>query len=373
MRVLVATVTAGGGHLQAAAALEEAWRALRPGDALRRVDVLDFTPRVFRKAYAEGYVELIKRAPELYGAFFRASDDPVKVRKATGLKRALARFSAPGFARLVRSFKPHAVLAPHFLPLEALGGLRLDGGPRPLAACVVTDFEAHALWMEPRVDDYFVAAQETKDRLVARGASPGSVHVTGIPVSARFSTRLDRRAARRRHGLRDDLPVVLVLSGGFGMGPVEAALAQLDRVRTPVQLLVVCGRNEALRARLAVQDRTHPTRVLGFTKEMHELMNASDLIVSKPGGLTSSEALALGRPLLILDPIPGQEEANSDFLLGRGAAAKVNRPEDIPARVDRLLGSGEAARLARAAKALGRPHAAQDVCRIVARRLAARG
>jgi processive 1,2-diacylglycerol beta-glucosyltransferase len=163
--------------------------------------------------------------------------------------------------------------------------------------------------------------------------------------------------------------VLLVLGGGFGMGPVGAILAQLDLLTMPVQIVVVAGRNEALRRELAARDRRHPTHVLGFVGNMHELMASADLIISKPGGLTSSEALALGKPLLILNPIPGQEAANSDFLLEHGAAAKVNRVEDLPFRVGQLLGTRKLAALARAAKVLGRPDAAADVCREILRRV----
>jgi processive 1,2-diacylglycerol beta-glucosyltransferase len=242
--------------------------------------------------------------------------------------------------------------------------------PRPFVVSIVTDFEAHALWMENCVDLYCVAAEETKGRLVARGADPKSVLATGIPISGRFSAKIDARDVRSKMGLRDDQPILLVLSGGFGMGPVAEILGALDHVTQPFQTVVVTGRNEELRQQLAAQDRKHPTHILGFASNMHELMAISDLIISKPGGLTSSEALALGKPLFILNPIPGQEAANSDFLLERGAALKVNRVEDLPFRLDQLLGNKKLAQLSRAAKGLGRPAAATQICREVVARLA---
>src|SRR6185503_2952781 len=231
--------------------------------------------------------------------------------------------------------------------------------------CVVTDFEAHALWMEPSVDLYCVAAEETKARLVARKVDGEGVVVTGIPIGGRFSQPIDAAIVRRRRGLRDDLPTVLVLGGGFGMGPVAEILGSLDSIEREFQIVVVAGRNADLRRELAAQDRRHPTHVLGFVTNMHEMMAVADLIVSKPGGLTTAEALALGKPLFILNPIPGQEAANSDFLLERGAAAKVNRVEDLPFRVDRLLGSPKLKEMAASARALGRPDAAPAVCEAV--------
>lgn len=373
MRILIATVTAGAGHLQAASALEESWRALRSNDHLQKLDLLDFVPRLQREIYVKGYVKLVEHAPELWGLVFKKTDNPKLVRKITKLRRAFAERSNKKFVKHLKTFRPDAVLCTHYLPVEIMGHLKgtMDGW-RPLTVCVVTDFEAHALWMDQVVDLYCVAAEETKGSLVARGATPENVVVTGIPIGARFSSEPDAPAVRRRLGVRDDLPTLLVLSGGFGMGPVAKILGALDQVETPLQTLVVAGRNEDLRRELAAADRRHPTRVLGFVTNMHDLMAVSDLIITKPGGLTTSEALAMGKPMFILNPIPGQEAANSDFLLERGAAAKVNRVEDLPFRIGQLIGSNKLKEMAGTAKKMGHPSAAQDLCREVIRRLAVR-
>ena len=393
MRILIATVTAGGGHIAAAAALEEAWRALRPGDTVERIDLIRLFSPLHKKVYAEGYVKLVERAPELWGMLFGKTDNPKIARRLGRLRRVFPSNSRKRFARHLKQFRPDAVLCTHYAPLETLGLLKTSEGgvtrrpnliekmgtritrpsekwKPPLVASVVTDFEAHALWMDACVDLYCVAAEETKARLVARGAAAENVVPTGIPIAAKFSAKPDARAVRKTLGLRDDQPVLLVLSGGFGMGPVAEILAELDKVPQPFQTVVVTGRNDELRRELAAQNRQHPTHVLGFATNMHELMAVADLTLTKPGGLTSSEALALGKPLLILNPIPGQEAANSDFLLERGAAAKINRVEDLPFRVKQLLGSKKLAGMAKAARALGRPAAAADVCREVLRRLA---
>lgn len=371
MRILIATVTAGGGHLAAAAALDEAWHALRPDDVVERVDLVKFFSPLHRKIHAEGYVKLVERAPELWGMIFARTDDPKVARRLNQIQRLFPSVARLRFARYLKKFKPDAVLCTHYEPLAVSGSLKKENARlgQPLCVSVVTDFEAHALWMDAGVDLYCVAAEETKARLIARGAVAENVLVTGIPIAAKFSAKLDRRAIRKSLGLRDDLPVLLVLSGGFGMGPVGKILGELDKVSHAFQTLVVCGRNEELRRELAAQDHPHPTRVMGFASNMHELMTAAHLILTKPGGLTSSEALALGKPLFILDPIPGQEAANSDFLLERGAAAKVNRVEDLPYRVEQLLGSKKLSEMAGAAKAMGRPRAAEAVCKEVVRRL----
>ena len=371
MRILIATVTAGGGHLAAAAALDEAWRAAHPSDVVERVDLVKFFSPLHRKIHAEGYVKLVERAPEVWGMIFAKTDDPKVARRLNRIQRLFPSRSRVRFARHVKQFKPDVVLCTHYEPLSVLGALRREhpNWSAPFVVSVVTDFEAHALWMEPDVDLYCVAAEETKARLVAHGVPADNVVATGIPIAAKFSSKLEPQAIRKSIGLRDDLPTLLVLSGGFGMGPVGKILGQLDKISQEFQTLVVCGRNEALRRDLAAQDRKHPTRVLGFASNVHELMAVAELIITKPGGLTSSEALAMGKPLLILDPIPGQEAANSDFLLERGAAAKVNRVEDVPFKVAQLLSSKKLAELAKAAKRIGRADAANEICREVLRRV----
>jgi processive 1,2-diacylglycerol beta-glucosyltransferase len=368
MRVLIATVTAGAGHVAAAAALEEAWRAKHGQDTIERIDLVKFFSPLHRRVVSEGYVKLVERAPELWGMVFKKTDDPNLARRLNRIKRLFPSNSRMRFERFLKQFKPNAVLCTHYSPLETLehlkrkavgrasrSGTRLAGTlapptetktPEPLVVSVVTDFEAHALWMNQCVDLYCVAAEETKARLVARGAQAGNIVATGIPISARFSANSDRTYVRKTLGLRDDLPTLLVLSGGFGMGPVAE-----------------------LRRELAAADRKHPTHVLGFASNMHELMAIAELIITKPGGLTSSEALAMGKPLFILNPIPGQEAANSDFLLERGAAVKINRVEDLPYRIERLLGTPKLAEMEAAAKTLGRPGAAKAICEEVVRRV----
>ena len=359
--------------MAAAAALEEAWKKFRPDDVVERVDLIKFFSPLHRKLYTDGYVQLVERAPELWGYVFGKTDSLKATHRMNKFRRLFPSRSRARFAEHVKKFNPDIVLCTHYSPLETLGAMRQKALSKkssaghaqkpPFVVSVVTDFEAHALWMEPSVDLYCVAAEETKARLLARGAKAENAVATGIPIAGKFSAPISPDAVRKQLGLRDDLPTLLVLSGGFGMGPVAKILGELDKVSASFQTVVVTGRNEELRRDLATQDRKHPTHVIGFASNMHELMAIAELIITKPGGLTSSEALAMGKPLFILNPIPGQEAANSDFLLERGAAAKANRVEDLAFRITQLLGSKKLKEMATAAKALGNPLSAQAACR----------
>jgi processive 1,2-diacylglycerol beta-glucosyltransferase len=235
---------------------------------------------------------------------------------------------------------------------------------RAQLSIVVTDFDCHAMWLSRIFHHYFVAIEETKVHLEALGLPGNRVTVSGIPIDPVFSEPVDRAQVRKSFGLLPDLPTVLLSAGAIGGAPVELIVQRLeDGLRHEVQTIVVCGRNEELRQKVLAQVEGNPRFcVLGFTDRMAELMKISDLFIGKPGGLTTSELLACGLPLAIIQPIPGQEERNSDHLLEEGIAIRCNELTTLAYKVDRLL--GDPARLAamrRNALALGRPYAARTV------------
>jgi processive 1,2-diacylglycerol beta-glucosyltransferase len=235
---------------------------------------------------------------------------------------------------------------------------------------VITDFDLHGMWLYRGVDWYFVACEETKVHLAALGVSPETIHVTGIPIDPGFAVRREKEALRRELGLLPDRTTLLVSAGGFGMGPVETLVRVLQDIRQPVQVAVVCGKNPALRERLEnLPAPVHPVHVVGFTTEMERWMAASDLLVGKAGGLTSSEALASGLVMVIVNPIPGQEERNSDHLLEEGAAIRCNNLPALAFKIDTLLSDpGRLEGMRRAVSRLGRPRSAERVTSIVLER-----
>jgi processive 1,2-diacylglycerol beta-glucosyltransferase len=369
--IIIAAVTVGAGHIQAARALEAAWKELRPEDQVQVHDLLNFTPPLFRTAYLKSYLKLVTHAPDLWSFFFEKTDNPSLLRKLRRIRSQLARHTYRKFTKLLGEAQPDVVISTHFQPLEILAGLKSKPvQPRPFSACVITDFEAHALWLDPAVDLYCVATEATRARLTAYGFDSRRVAVTGIPIGHQFSLKRSHKAACFGLGLNPDLPGILILAGGFGTGPLAEVLQEIDRCSLPVQALVVCGKNEPLRKKLAAMKCRIPIQVFGFVHNMHELMAASDLVITKPGGLTTSEALALGKPLLIFRPIPGQEAANSDFLLQQGAAMKANRAADLPYCLEQALQPDQLAKMSRQARRLGRPQAAQTICQTVLDQLA---
>jgi processive 1,2-diacylglycerol beta-glucosyltransferase len=227
-----------------------------------------------------------------------------------------------------------------------------------------TDFETHRLWVNEPCDHYFTATEEGAQYLHYWGVPRERTTTTGIPIHPVFSEAKERGTLLRKHGLDAERPILLQLAGGFGVGPIEGIYRALLDVGLPLQVVVITGKNEKARKQLEAVPcpSRHRAKVLGFTDEIDELMAAADLVVSKPGGLTTSETLARGAAMVIINPIPGQESRNSDFLLENGAAIKVNNLGTLGYKLKALLSdAGRLRQLKANAQSLGRPRAAFDV------------
>lgn len=368
-RVLVMSASVGAGHLRAAQAVEEALRALDSHATVRNVDVLGLTNGAFRRVYGEAYLDLVNRAPHVLGYVYDWLDRPPSRSHRTDRLRALV--EKVNLRRLLRFLQEEpwdVIVNTHFLPAELVAELRRDGKLATPQVMVTTDFETHRLWVQQPCDHYFTATEESAVNLQHWGVPPGDTTVTGIPIHPIFSRPKARADCLARQKLRGDRPILLQLAGGFGVGPVEGIHRALLEIDVPVEIVVVAGRNDEVRRRLDAQRRPdrHLVHVLGFTDQIDELMAVADLVVSKPGGLTTSEVLARGAAMAIVNPIPGQEARNSDFLLENGAAIKINNTATLAFKVGALLRDpARLARLKENARKLGRPDAALDVARRV--------
>ncbi len=361
-KLLILHASAGGGHRRAAEALAAAAKA-RGLDTVVR-DILDFMPPLYRRTYAKGYLTLVRSAPELWGYLYAQSDRSAHTPLERQVRTAFNKLNSISFLRFLAKSSPDAVLCTHFLPLELVGALpprRRRGLP---LFGVLTDFAAHALWYCSGVDAYYVATEEARRQLVRRGQTMDRIIVSGIPVFPAFAPRSTPHEARSRLGLKPDLPAALVLNGGLGVGP---ALKLLHTFRTdppPCQIIIVTGRDAKLeaKARAAAARISAPVTVYGFVDHIDELMDAADLVISKPGGLTMAEALAKGRPVMLMDPIPGQEQRNCEYLLEAGCAVRVFDPEEAAWKIGVLLRNrARLARLSAHARKLGRPEAAGHI------------
>jgi processive 1,2-diacylglycerol beta-glucosyltransferase len=287
-------------------------------------------------------------------------------RRGDRLRLALEKLNMTSFLRFLKSEPWDIVVNTHFLPAELIASLRKNGTLTTPHFTVTTDFETHRLWVNEPCDHYFSATHEGAAYLEHWGVPAGNVTVSGIPIHPVFSQPKDTSACLAALGLAGDRPVVLQLSGGFGVGPIEKIFRGILEVDVPLQVIVVTGRNEAVKTQLeqVAVPAAHRAKILGFTDKMDELMAISDIVVSKPGGLTTSEVLASGAAMAVINPIPGQESRNSDYVLEKGAAVKINNVATLAYKLNSLLREpAKLQRLKENARAVARPQAAFMIAR----------
>jgi processive 1,2-diacylglycerol beta-glucosyltransferase len=365
-RILVLSASVGAGHMRAAEAVELALRETRPDATVKNLDVLTLTNAAFRHVYGRAYLDFVNKAPHVLGYFYDLMDQPSRSgrNRTDRLRLAVEKLNLKPFIRVLEEEPWDLVINTHFLPAEIIASLRKQERLSVPHVTATTDFETHRLWVNQPCEHYFTATEEGALYLQSWGVPATDTTATGIPIHPVFCRSKDRTECRKRLEIDGDQPVILQSAGGFGVGPIEKIYRALLAVEEPMQVLVVTGRNQAAKAQLEAVPvpARHRSRIFGFTDQIDELMAAADLVVSKPGGLTTSETLARGAAMVIVNPIPGQESRNSDFLLENGAAIKVNNIATLAHKVGNLVHDRErVSRLRASASRLGRPRAAFTV------------
>lgn len=329
MKILILSVTAGGGHNSCAKTLKTGFE--RMGSTASVLDTLEYLNPVLGDVISEGYLLSVKNAKNTYRNVYSRLED--RKRTDFDLLKANLRPLAQKLGRYIDEEKPDAIVYTHVFVGMIVDMLRKEGKVEQPLYGILTDFTVHPFWEECTRSDYVVIPSELLiPAMVKKGYRKEQLLPFGIPVSERFSENLTKSEARIRLDLDPDQPVVLVMGGSMGYGKMPEFIRKIDSVERDFRILTVCGNNT--RARNAVLDMktVHPQKVFGFTDQVPLLMDSADCILTKPGGLTTSEALAKLLPLILYDAIPGQEERNRDFLLNCGAAMAVfkNQPiEDV--------------------------------------------
>lgn len=369
MRILILSASVGAGHIRAAEAVEAALRLTRAPVTIENCDVLTLMAPAFRKVYRDGYFEMVKRTPRVLGWLYEATDKPFHVDR---LQRRIERAGASAVLKKIRKYDPDIAICTHFLPATLLDRERRKGRCRARIITVVTDFEVHGMWLAGPSDHYFVATAEARAHLESLGIAPEAITVSGIPTHPVFAEAKGRREMRRKHGWRDDLPAILVSAGGFGAGNAGRMVESLIAAEVQAQIIAVCGRSAALKnslEKIAARQKARALpvlKVVGFTSEMDELMAAADLMIGKPGGLTTSESLIKGLGWVVANPIPGQEEKNAIYLLEQGAGVWSDNLHTLAFKVRAVLEEpGRLQAMRKNALRLGRPEAGAEIARFV--------
>ncbi len=327
---------AGTGHIKAAEALELSFAADNRVAEVVNNDALQYTNKLFRDFYSGFYTSLVRSAPNFLGWWYKTSDEPWHTDR---MRHMIDRLNTKPLVRFIRDFAPDITVCTHYMPAGIISHLIATQQLQARLSIVVTDYDFHAMWLSRAFHRYFVAIDETKAHLEMLGIPSQRITVSGIPIAPVFLQAVNREEQRLSLGLNPEKPVLLLSAGALGVGPTEYMVERLFNLNSDAQTVVVCGRNDELRQRIEqlVGNRSSRFKVLGYSDEMHKLMKAADIFIGKPGGITTSEAIACGLPMCVVSPIPGQEERNSDHLLEEGIAVKCNDLTTLPFKLERLL------------------------------------
>jgi len=362
------SVSAGSGHVRAADALKATAEQMFPHLQIVHIDLMTLVPPFFKKLYADSYLPLVERHPALWGYLYEKSDKRKLDSKLDKLRIAIERLNTQKLKERVREINPEYVICTHFLPAELFARWRRKRTYQKPVWVVITDFDAHMLWVHRHVSGYCTANEEVAWRLKDRGVDPGTIHVTGIPIMPAFRERLSRPECARELRVDPGRTTLLLMSGGAGVGKIQALARRLLALGHDFQLIAMAGKNPRLLSDLQELSREFPGRLIpmGYTTAIERVMAVSDVAITKSGGLTTSECLAVGLPMIVVSPIPGQEERNADFLLEHGAALKAYDEAGLEFRVNEILRDrGKLAAMRENALRLGKPNATGNVLRLI--------
>lgn len=324
MKILIVYASAGAGHFKAAEALYK-YLKKQSGDEVLFLDVLQKSSYLFHLSYTRGYTFLINHLVFLWRLAFWITYTPGLRRISRCIASFLNSINTGGFAKFLEQESPDYIISTHFLPSEIAANLKRAGKIKSKLITIITDFGAHPFWISAGTDLYVVASSLTKKQLVEEGVSENIIKDSGIPIDEKFLKSCDKKELCVKIGIRPDKFTVLIVTGSFGLGPIEEVT---DELHNDMQLLVVCANNKGLYQRLKKKGY-HNTIVSGFVDNLDELMSVSDIIITKPGGLTISEVLVKRIVPVFISPIPGQETENIRVLDEYGVGISVKNTEDI--------------------------------------------
>lgn len=350
----------GFGHTAAARAIARALEF----EVGRPVEVLDsyrFTAAPIAQILTKGYVGFLHLFPQLYRRVRRPAEWLVN---GGPFRRLVGRYAAANLLRYLRGRIPDAVVCTHPFACGLMTQFKAAYAPRLRITAVLTDFAAHPFWLDPLIDRYVVAHHAMKSYLVEHGVGDLAVDVSGIPIDERFGdvvTPMRAREIRQELALPLNRYVVMLMGGGLGVGPLAKVLDELAKLRLPLFVVIVTGRNKRYKAYLEYHSRTLsiPVKVVGFIENVHEYMHVSDLLMTKPGGLSCAEVLAAQIPTILTTPLPGPEESNAEYLQSQGAALYARSLHEVSELVvTALMNPAARARLAQGMRGIARPKAA---------------
>ncbi|MFB6468135.1 glycosyltransferase [Cytobacillus sp. Hz8] len=336
-KFLILSSTFGEGHNQVANAIREAVESTLPGTIPIILDTMEWIHPYLYPISNFFYKSSIKKFPQVYSYFYRKT----RVRNSFSTKlNSIFTFGMHSILEVIREVKPSVVVSTYPFAAGILSNLKQHRLINIPTVTIITDYTDHSYWIYPHTDQYLVGTNRLRDQLILQGIEEYKIKVTGIPIRQRFIETQPREKLLKKYGMDPNKFTILMMGGGEGyIGKGLSTLHVLDSISQSFQLIIVCGRNHKLKKQfeLEVKNCKHDVLLLGFCEEVQELMAISNLLITKPGGVTTSEALAMGVPLLIMNPLPGQEEDNANYLLRSGLAFLAKNEHDLRSKIQNFL------------------------------------
>ena len=362
MKVLILSITAGQGHHSAAKSISNALEDR--GVTVKTVDVYKQIDKNLCDAVNKGYLISTKHTPKAYRAIYELIDSKKAPATKYSLQSIMGILLAIRFEKFIEDFKPDVIICTHIFAAQVINELkRRDRLSNVPTIGIVTDYTIHPFWEDVTYIEYInIASELLTQRALMKGISEERLCALGIPVQKKFSTKRAKDDARCALGLKKDVPTILVMAGSMGYGNMPEIISGIHRFDKDCQILAVCGNNKKLFKKLSNSASNSNVKVYGFTNDVDILMDAADCIVTKPGGLSTSEAMAKKLPMILVNPIPGQEDRNLEFFLNNGVALSVTKTFTIEEAMYFMFRDEERLELInRQLEKLAKPNAAADI------------
>jgi len=365
MKALLMYISMNSGHHRATLAIEEALKLLEPGAKILNINAFNYTNPILEKVVIKTYLGMIKKRPEMWGYLY---DNPEVLKKTQKLRELIHKFNSKKLKTLLEEFNPDVVGCTQAFPCGMAADYKKTFSSRLPLFGILTDYLPHSYWFYDTVDYYIVPSKPAGERFLRSGIAKENIKELGIPIDYRFGKSLDKEAICARLNLDKDIPVILIMGGGQGMGSIKEVALSLNGSKLPMQILVVTGLNKRLHKWFCKAKSFFQKKIIAFSyvENIDELMEISTLIITKPGGLTTAEALAKGLPLIIVNPIPGQETNNTEYLLNEKVALEADTSEAVKGLVEDVLSSPAKLNLMHSRTlSLSRPNASVDIAKMM--------
>lgn len=338
--ILLMHISDISGHKEASSAIERAVHSQGAGVKTLAVNIFDYTGPTTAKIITGLYTKAIKDVPAVWGFLY---DNQAIITSTKIIKQFVYSRGYKKIKSLIQDFNPEAVVATQAFPCGVCAEYKKRTGDKFKLIAVMTDYAPHSYWFENGVDYYVVGSEEVREILIRKGIPKENIKVFGIPIDSKFNEPIEQQKVIEKLKIDKNLPIVLIMGGGQGLGPIEKIINSLDKTKAAFQIILVCGINEKLEKEIKEKIPKYKKKIIvyGFIKNIQELMAISSLIITKAGGLTTSEAVSKGLPMVIVNPIPGQEVFNTNYLVKKGVAIYAKNINKINRIIDALLNDKE--------------------------------